>query len=161
MWIKELRIILILKNLFPAQMHIFLSLYKQAMKLTAQKTPNETIISQYPLADLRGSDIPSHLKTFVLNETSIPSLSETLFTGHNITNIVISANRKLETIHNKTWADVYNLHNLTIRRNLHLEWPGPGNAIFYTFAGARGLKVLDLEANNITLKGDASKVQKV
>ena len=90
----------------------------------------------------------------MLNETGLESLSESLFAGHNITNIVISANHKLKTFHNRTFADAYNLQNLTITRNLHLEWPGPGSGLFQAFAGAQKLQVLDLEANNITLKGE-------
>ena len=105
------------------------------------------------ISDLQGSDIPCDLKTFVLNETGLESLSERLFAGHNITNIVISANHKLKTFHNRTFADAYNLQNLTITRNLHLEWPGAGGELFHAFAGAQSLQVLDLEANNITFKG--------
>ena len=81
-------------------------------------------------------------------------MSERLFAGHNITNIVISANHKLKTFHNRTFADAYNLQNLTITRNVHLEWPGAGGELFHAFAGAQALQVLNLEANNITFKGE-------
>lgn len=77
-----------------------------------------------------------------------------MFAEHNITNIVISANHKLKTFHNRTFADAYNLQNLTITRNLRLEWPGAGSELFHAFAGAQALQVLNLEGNNITFKGE-------
>ena len=128
----------------------------QSDKLTGIENEKKCMSKDYPhsFVDLQGSDIPRDLKTFVLNETGLESLSESLFAGHNITNIVISANHKLKTFHNRTFADVYNLQNLTITRNLHLEWPGAGSGLFHAFAGAQELQVLDLEANNITLKGE-------
>ena len=133
----------------------------QSDKLTGIANDKKCMTRIFPhsFIDLRGSDIPRDLKTFVLNETGLESLSESLFARHNITNIVISANHKLKTFHNRTFADAYNLQNLTITRNLHLEWPGAGSqGLFHAFAGAQELQVLDLEANNITLKG-ASKGQ--
>ena len=132
----------------------------QSDKLTGIENDKKCMMTRifpHSFVDLRGSDIPRDLKTFVLNETGLESLSESLFARHNITNIVISANHKLKTFHNRTFADAYNLQNLTINRNLHLEWPGAGSGLFHAFAGAQELQVLDLEANNITLKG-ASKV---
>lgn len=118
-------------------------------------TKNITYFTLHSLiSDLQGSDIPCDLKTFVLNETGLESLSERVFAEHNITNIVISANHKLKTFHNRTFADAYNLQNLTITRNLRLEWPGAGSELFHAFAGAQALQVLNLEANNITFKGE-------
>ena len=92
--------------------------------------------------------------TLVFNATGLRSLPELAFSGLDISTIVIEANRELGSLENNTFSGLLGLRNLTIRRNLQLRWPLSGNALFYSFSDADSLKVLDLEANNITFKGE-------
>ena len=96
----------------------------------------------------------------MFNATGLRSLPELAFSGLDIGTIVIEANRELGSLENNTFSGLLGLRNLTIRRNLQLRWPLSGNALFYSFSDADSLKVLDLEANNITFKGEVwDKVQ--
>ena len=97
-----------------------------------------------------------HLKTFILNNTGAEELKNTTFLNHTIEEIVLENNHHLTSFEVTSFSGIINIRNITIRRNNHLKWTHCGYSLLKTFEDANTLAVIDLEANNITFKGDDS-----
>ena len=105
--------------------------------------------------DLKEVNIPSILTDLIINDTGIKTIDGGPIFNHSIVNIVIEDNADLKSVDSDFFYDVKNLQNITIKRNTRLQWTSSSEtSLFFKFTNTISIKVLDLESNNISCRGE-------
>ena len=100
-------------------------------------------------------NIPSILTDLIINNTGIKLIDGGPIFNHSIVNIVIEDNADLKSVDSDFFYNVKNLQNITIKRNTQLQWTSPSEtSLFFKFTNTINIKVLDLESNNISCRGE-------
>merc|ERR1719239_495173 len=117
---------------------------------------NSSMVCHDPqLKDWDEVPLPPSLCYFKINGTAVSHIPRDIFSDHNISVIRIEGNRRLKRIAKYAFRGVLSLRYLFISGNNIMGWPTlkEDKSFFSQFGEASELRLLVLEANNISFKG--------